>query len=88
MTPTMYLIRHTVCEPISFTVQRGDRVVLDGRNGSSKSSLLKLLIGEQIEHTGTVKLGPGLVISYVPQDTSHNYKDNGREKSLPLLVIL
>lgn len=62
---------NTVCEPVSFTVQRGDRVALDGRNGSGKSSLLKLLIGEPIAHTGTLQLGAGLVISYVPQDTSH-----------------
>ena len=61
----------TVCEPVSFTVQRGDRVVLDGKNGSGKSSLLKLLIGEPIMHTGTMQLGSGLIISYVPQDTSH-----------------
>lgn len=60
-----------VCNPISFTVQRGDRVVLDGRNGSGKSSLLKLLTGSPIEHTGRVTTGSGLVISYVPQDTSH-----------------
>lgn len=61
----------TVSEPVSFTVQQGDRIALDGRNGSGKSSLLKLLIGEPIEHTGTVRRGSGLVISYVPQDTSH-----------------
>lgn len=63
--------RNTVCGPVSFTVQRGDRVVLDGRNGSGKSSLLKLLIGKPIAHTGTLQLGAGLIISYVPQDTSH-----------------
>lgn len=62
---------NTVCEPVSFTVQRGERVVLEGRNGSGKSSLLKLLIGEPIAHTGTLRSGAGLVISYVPQDTSH-----------------
>ena len=60
-----------VCSPVSFTVQQGDRVVLDGKNGSGKSSLLKLLVGEPIEHTGTIKVGSGLVISYVSQDTSH-----------------
>lgn len=60
-----------VCSPVSFTVRQGDRVVLDGKNGSGKSSLLKLLVGEQIEHTGTIKVGSGLVISYVSQDTSH-----------------
>ena len=62
---------NTVCEPVSFTVRRGDRVVLDGKNGSGKSSLLKLLIGEPIEHTGTIQLGSGVVVSYVSQDTSH-----------------
>ena len=62
---------NTVSEPVSFTIQRGDRVVLDGKNGSGKSSLLKLLAGEPIEHTGMIQLGSGLIISYVPQDTSH-----------------
>lgn len=61
----------TICEPVSFTIRQGDRVVLDGKNGSGKSSLLKLLMGEPIKHTGTIKLGSGLVVSYVPQDTSY-----------------
>ncbi len=60
-----------VCLPVSFSVRRGDRVALDGRNGSGKSSLLKLLLGEPIQHTGTVAVGSNLVGSYVPQDTSH-----------------
>lgn len=60
-----------VCGPVSFTLRRNDRLALDGRNGSGKSSLLKLLIGEQIEHTGKIATGSGLIISYVPQDTSH-----------------
>lgn len=61
----------TVCRHVSFTVNRGDRIALDGKNGSGKSSLLKLLAGQPIEHTGEVRIGSGLVISYVPQDTSH-----------------
>lgn len=60
-----------VCGPVSFPILRGDRLVLEGRNGSGKSSLLKLLIGEELEYTGTVTIGSGLVISYVPQNTSH-----------------
>lgn len=60
-----------VCEPVTFNVRRGERAALDGRNGSGKSSLLKLINGEHIEHTGTLELASGIVISYVPQDTSH-----------------
>lgn len=62
---------YNVCEPVSFTIQQGDRVVLDGKNGSGKSSLLKLLIGEPLEHSGSVQIGSGLIISYVSQDTSY-----------------
>lgn len=63
---------NVVCNSVSFEVHRGERVFIDGKNGSGKSSLLKLLLPDySIEHTGTVEVGSGLVISYVPQDTSH-----------------
>ncbi len=61
---------YAVCPPISFQIDRGERLALDGPNGSGKSSLLKLLLGQDIPHRGTVTAGSGLVISYVPQDTS------------------
>ncbi|MET4559542.1 lincosamide and streptogramin A transport system ATP-binding/permease protein [Lysinibacillus parviboronicapiens] len=60
-----------VNKPISFKVEQGDRIVLDGKNGSGKSSILKLILGSPIQHTGTMNLGSGLIISYVQQDTSH-----------------
>lgn len=59
------------CKPVSFTVQQGDRIALDGRNGNGKTSILKLLCGEQMEYCGTVTIASGVIISYVPQDTSH-----------------
>lgn len=59
-----------VCGPLSFEIYQNERVVIDGKNGSGKSSLIKLLLKEPIKHTGTITVGSGLVISYVPQDTS------------------
>lgn len=58
-------------KPVSFTVEQGDRIVLDGKNGSGKSSILKLILGDSIQYTGSINLGSGLIISYVQQDTSH-----------------
>ena len=60
-----------VCQNISFTIEAGDRIALQGPNDSGKSSLIKLICGEDIPHTGTVRIGSGLTISLVTQDTSH-----------------
>ena len=60
----------SICKPVSFEIKQGDRIVLDGKNGAGKSSLLKMLVGEHIEHSGTVSIESGLVVSYVQQDTS------------------
>ena len=59
-----------VCENISFEIRMGDRIALQGKNGSGKSSIIKILCGQNIPHTGEVWRGNGLTISYVSQDTS------------------
>ena len=59
-----------VCGPVSLTICQGDRIALQGANGSGKSSLLKLICGQDIPYTGQLWRGSGLQISYVPQDTS------------------
>ena len=61
----------TVCQGVTFEVLAGERIALQGGNGCSKSSLLKLLLGEDLPHSGTVETMSGLVISYVSQSTDH-----------------
>lgn len=55
---------------VSFTLEQGDRVALQGPNGCGKSTLIRLLWGEPVPHTGEVHLGNGLKISLVSQDSS------------------
>ena len=59
------------CRGVSLTVERSDRVALCGANGSGKSSVLKLICGEELHYAGELTVGSRLVISYVSQDTSH-----------------
>jgi lincosamide and streptogramin A transport system ATP-binding/permease protein len=59
------------CRDIGFTIEQGERIALLGRNGSGKSSIIKLICGENIDYTGTFRIGSQLKISYVSQDTSH-----------------
>ncbi|MDR1531624.1 MAG: ABC-F type ribosomal protection protein [Clostridiales bacterium] len=60
----------TVCENLNFTLEQGQRLGLTGKNGSGKSSALKLIMEEAVPHSGSVSCASGLKISYVPQDTS------------------
>ncbi len=75
----------TVCWNVSFVIQAGDRIALCGENGTGKTSLLKLICGEEIPFKGALKKGSGLKISYVPQDTSYlmgNLTDFAREGNI------
>ena len=63
--------KNIVCENVSFVIEKGDRISISGKNGSGKSSIVKLICGQDIPHTGELKIGSRLQISYVSQDTSN-----------------
>ena len=59
----------SVFSPVRFSVRRGDKIALEGGNGAGKSSLLKLLMGEAVPHSGRVFVAAGLQIAYLPQES-------------------
>lgn len=43
---SMYYGAASACSDVTFTINQGDRIALRGRNGSGKSSIIKVIIGE------------------------------------------
>ena len=55
-------------DKVSFQLDRGERVCLIGRNGAGKSSLFRLVTGEQPADEGELWFAPGLKIGQLPQE--------------------
>ncbi len=58
----------TVLANVDFHCRRGDRVVIIGRNGAGKSSLLRCLAGVQEPSEGAVELGINVTPGYFAQE--------------------
>lgn len=70
---------------VSFEVKNGDRVAIVGKNGIGKSSILKLILGNEIQYNGELKIANDLKISYVSQSTEKlkgNLKTFARENKI------
>lgn len=52
---------------VSLEVTGGERIALLGDNGTGKSTLIKILMGEEQPDSGKLKLGPTVRIGYLPQ---------------------
>lgn len=83
-----------VFEGLDFTLSRGERIAVCGRNGCGKSSLLRLVAGEPVPHDGKLLVAGGLILSRVPQDTSALHgrlsdfaRDSGVDESLFRIVL-
>ena len=54
-------------QDVNLSVQKGDRICLVGRNGSGKSSLLKIISGTLSPESGTLFVKPGSAVSFLKQ---------------------
>jgi ATP-binding cassette subfamily F protein 3 len=55
---------------VSCSVAHGDRIALVGRNGTGKTTLLRILVGLEAPSSGHVHRAKGLRIGYLPQGAS------------------
>ncbi len=55
-------------DKVSWQIAKGERVCIIGRNGTGKSSMLRLVKGDQLGDDGSVWRAPGLKIGELPQE--------------------
>lgn len=59
---------NTVLQGVDLSVTRGERVVVTGRNGIGKSTLLRIIAGEDDNYNGRIRYGTGVSVGYFAQD--------------------
>ena len=59
-----------IINDFSCRIMRGDKVGIIGPNGCGKSTLIKILTGENAPHSGQIKIGTNLKIAYLDQHRS------------------
>ena len=57
----------TLFSDVNLEVAGGERIALLGDNGTGKSTLLKIIMGEEEPDGGKIRLGPTVKIGYLPQ---------------------
>ena len=57
----------TLFSDVNLEVEGGERIALLGDNGTGKSTLIKIIMGEEQPDQGKLRLGPTVKIGYLPQ---------------------
>lgn len=75
----------TIFSKVSFEIEKGDRIAITGKNGVGKSSLLKLLLANNLPYDGMLTIANDLKVSWVPQGTEElkgNLKQLAKESKV------
>lgn len=59
-----------VIDGLNLVVENGERLVVTGRNGEGKSTLLRIIAGEDTDFSGEMIPGAGVTVGYFSQDSA------------------
>ncbi|MBQ8169244.1 MAG: ATP-binding cassette domain-containing protein [Bacteroidales bacterium] len=62
----------TLLNEINFHISENDKIGLVGKNGAGKSTILKLICGQQSPTSGKIAVPNGVKIGYLPQIMEHH----------------
>lgn len=65
---------------ISLGINSGEKIGLIGVNGTGKSTLLKIIVGDEVSDSGTIIKTNGLKIKYLPQNPDYDENSNVLEQ--------
>src|SRR5690349_8768716 len=66
-----------VLSEVSFVLNASDRIGIVGPNGVGKSTLLRLLVGQEEQDSGVISFAPNVEIGYQPQQAVDLLQESG-----------
>ncbi|MCC5849201.1 MAG: ATP-binding cassette domain-containing protein [Verrucomicrobia bacterium] len=64
---------------VSFTLEKGERVCLVGRNGEGKSTMMRIMSGQETPDAGTLAFRSGAQVAMLPQEVPRDLPGTARD---------
>ena len=75
-------------EPVSFVVRKNDRTAILGPNGTGKTNLIKMILGQMESSQGQIITSKGLTIGSLSQDVIQNPENTLYEEAMDVFQPL
>ena len=72
----------TLFSDVNLEVAGGERIALIGDNGTGKTTLLKILLGEELPDGGKLRFGPTVKVGYLPQHVHFDHPERSLVNTL------